>query len=76
MRSAWRRRSAWQAPSDLLPAQVIAYAIEGANFDPGAPISPPVAAVAGEVATRIAAELRRLAGSTNNPERKEAANHA
>jgi hydrogenase maturation protease len=44
----------------LLPARVIAYAIEGANFDPGAPVSPKVAAAAGEVATRVAAELRRL----------------
>jgi len=44
----------------LLPAQVIAYAIEGANFDPGAPVSPLVAAAAGEVVTRVAAELRRL----------------
>jgi hydrogenase maturation protease len=45
---------------DLLPRRVIAYAIEGANFDPGAPISPQVAAVAGEVAERIAAELRSM----------------
>ena len=45
---------------DLLPAQFIAYAIEGANFDPGAPISPQVAAVSGEVARRVAAELRYL----------------
>jgi hydrogenase maturation protease len=43
---------------NLLPAQLIAYAIEGANFDPGAPISPQVAAVADEVASRVAAELR------------------
>lgn len=61
----------------LLPAHVIAYAVEGANFDPGAPISPPVAAAAGEVATRIAAELKRLEGvdpTTRNG--KEAASHA
>jgi hydrogenase maturation protease len=44
----------------LLPAQVIAYAVEGANFDPGAPVSPEVAAVAGDVASRVAAELRRM----------------
>jgi hydrogenase maturation protease len=55
---------------DLLPAQVIAYAIEGANFDPGAPISPQVAAVTGEVAERVAAELRcmghHLAGDADH----------
>jgi hydrogenase maturation protease len=47
---------------DLLPPQVIAYAIEGANFDPGAPISPQVAAVTGEVA----AELKQLAGEADH----------
>ena len=47
---------------DLLPAQVIAYAIEGANFDAGAPISPQVAAVTAEVANRVVAELKQLAG--------------
>lgn len=47
---------------DLLPAQVIAYAIEGANFDAGAPISPQVAAVTAEVADRVAAELTQMAG--------------
>jgi hydrogenase maturation protease len=52
----------------LLPAHVIAFAIEGANFDPGAPISPGVAAAADEAVTRIAAELQRLEG--------EAASHA
>lgn len=45
---------------DLLPPRLIAYAIEGANFDPGAPISPQVAAVTSEVASRVAAELRRM----------------
>lgn len=44
----------------LLPARVIAFAIEGANFDPGAPLSAKVAAVADEVVTRVAAELCRL----------------
>lgn len=46
----------------LLPPHVIAYAIEGANFDPGAPVSPMVAAAAIEVVTRVAAELRHLLG--------------
>jgi hydrogenase maturation protease len=51
---------------DLLPAKVIAYAIEGANFDAGAPISPQVAAVTGEVADRVVAELRQLAGEADH----------
>jgi len=51
---------------DLLPAQVIAYAIEGANFDAGAPISPQVAAVTAEVADRVAAELKHLAGMADH----------
>jgi hydrogenase maturation protease len=51
---------------DLLPAQVIAYAIEGVNFDPGAPISPQVAAVTGEVAERVATELKSLAGEADH----------
>jgi hydrogenase maturation protease len=51
---------------DLLPGQVIAYAIEGANFDHGAPISPRVAAVTGEVADRVVAELQVLAGKANH----------
>jgi hydrogenase maturation protease len=50
---------------DLLPAQVIAYAIEGANFDAGAPISPEVAAVTAEVADRVVAELKQLAGQAD-----------
>jgi hydrogenase maturation protease len=41
----------------LLPAQVIAYAIEGENFEPGTPLSPRVAAAAGKAAARIVAEL-------------------
>jgi hydrogenase maturation protease len=45
----------------LLPACVIAYAIEGADFTPGAPLSKEVAAVAGTVAARVAAELDDLA---------------
>lgn len=45
---------------DLLPASVIVYAVEGANFEPGAALSPEVAAAAGDVVSRIAAELREL----------------
>jgi hydrogenase maturation protease len=51
---------------DLLPGQVIAFAIEGANFDPEAPISPPVAAVTDEVADRVAAELKQLVGEADH----------
>jgi len=45
----------------LLPRHVVAFAIEGANFNPGAPVSPDVTAVVDDVAARIEAELRRLA---------------
>jgi len=55
---------------DLLPAQVIAYAIEGINFEQGEPISAEVAAVTNEAADRIAAELqlldRHLAGESDH----------
>jgi len=45
---------------DLLPASVIVYAVEGVNFEPGAALSPEVAAAAEEVVSRIAAELCHL----------------
>jgi hydrogenase maturation protease len=41
----------------LLPRHVIVYAIEGATFDHGAPVSRKVAAALNEVVTRIAGEL-------------------
>ncbi len=44
-----------------LPGSLIAYAIEGAAFAPGAPLSPAVAAAAEVVAARVAADLHRLA---------------
>lgn len=44
----------------VLPSHVVAYAIEGGNFDPGAQVSPTVAAVADDVAARIVGELQRL----------------
>jgi hydrogenase maturation protease len=44
----------------LLPANVIVYAIEGASFIPGTPMSPEVSAAADAVVTRIAAELHNL----------------
>jgi hydrogenase maturation protease len=44
----------------LLPARVIAYAIEAGDFARGAAVSPEVAAAAHEVVARVAAELRDL----------------
>jgi hydrogenase maturation protease len=44
----------------LLPGRLIVYAIEGADFTPGAPVSPKVAAAADAVVARIVAELRVL----------------
>ena len=44
----------------LLPRRLVAYAVEGAGFDPGAPISPQVAAVVDDVVVRVAAEVCRL----------------
>ena len=43
-----------------LPETVIVYAIEGSGFDGGAPVTPAVAAAAGEAAARILAEIGRL----------------
>lgn len=47
-----------------LPDQLIAYAIEGADFTPGAPITQAVAAAADTVAARIAADLRHMTSET------------
>lgn len=47
-----------------LPDQLIVYAIEGANFAPGAPLTPAVAAVADTVAMRIATELQQMPSET------------
>jgi hydrogenase maturation protease len=44
----------------LLPANVIVYAVEGASFIPGTPMSPEVSVAADAVAARIAAELHHL----------------
>jgi hydrogenase maturation protease len=41
----------------VLPPQSIVYAIEGASFEAGALLSPPVAAAAAEVACRLRAEI-------------------
>ncbi|ACB94161.1 hydrogenase maturation protease [Beijerinckia indica] len=44
----------------LLPEVAIVYAIEGATFDNGAPMTPIVAAAARDVANRIVVEVERL----------------
>lgn len=46
-----------------LPARCIAYAIEAESFEPGAPLSPPVAAAVDETARRILEELAAEAPS-------------
>lgn len=53
----------------LLPQSLVAYAVEATNFEPGAPLSPGVAAAVDEVVASVIAELSRL---TINPT-KEAA---
>jgi hydrogenase maturation protease len=40
-----------------LPPHCVVYAIEGATFEAGAPLSPPVAAAVGDVARRLLAEI-------------------
>jgi len=42
---------------DRLPSRCVVYAIEGASFDQGAPLSPPIAAAVAEVAWRLRAEI-------------------
>jgi hydrogenase maturation protease len=51
----------------LAPKTIIVYAIEGACFDGGAPLSPEVASAASDVADRVAAEVRRLLASDDGP---------
>jgi hydrogenase maturation protease len=43
----------------LLPRRSVVYAIEGASFEAGAPLSPPVAAAVPEVVRRLRAEIAR-----------------
>lgn len=45
---------------DLLPPTVIVFAIEGENFETGAPLSKAVASVIGATANMVVAELHRL----------------
>jgi hydrogenase maturation protease len=42
----------------LLPRRFVVYAIEGADFTPGAPVSPMVEAAVEDVAARLLADLR------------------
>ena len=44
-----------------LPARCIVYAVEGASFGPGEPLTPPVAAAVPEVGRRVQAELAGVA---------------
>lgn len=44
----------------LLPRCLVVYAIEGVNFEPGAHLSPNIAAAVEEVVTQVIAELDRL----------------
>lgn len=44
----------------LTPREMVVYAIEGACFDRGAPITPEVAVAADEVAGRLVVEVERL----------------
>lgn len=55
-----------------LPGELVVYAVEGAVFDPGAPVSAAVAAEADNVAGLVVKELQRLApavGATLRPAR-------
>jgi hydrogenase maturation protease len=45
-----------------LPPRCIVYAVEGLLFEPGAPLSPSVAAAVDEVAQRVLAEIMRPEG--------------
>ncbi len=45
---------------DLAPSDIVVYAIEGGSFDGGAPLTPDVAAVIGEVGDLVVAETARL----------------
>lgn len=46
----------------IAPAEIVVYAVEGACFDTGAPLTPQVAAAAASVADQVAAEVGRLRG--------------
>ncbi|MFX1767917.1 hydrogenase maturation protease [Paraburkholderia sp. A1RI-2L] len=46
------------------PRDIVVYAIEGALFDAGAPVTREVMAVADEVADQVLAEVNRLRGNT------------
>ena len=48
-----------------VPQDIIVYAIEGASFTTGAPMTPKVADAAVKVAGRVVAEVARLRQSSN-----------
>jgi hydrogenase maturation protease len=49
-----------------LPPRCIVYAIEGASFEPGAPLSPPMQTAVAEVARRLRAEIGHQARTEDN----------
>ena len=51
----------------LAPQEIVVYAVEGGNFEVGAPMSPEVAAAIGEVADLVVGEVGRL--SNGRPSR-------
>jgi hydrogenase maturation protease len=59
----------------LLPRDLVAYAIEGADFDPGAPVSRKVAASLDTVVTRVEEELRLLRRQNHEPQPIPQAGH-
>jgi hydrogenase maturation protease len=52
---------------DLAPKQIVVYAIEGACFDAGAPLTPAVLSAAIEVADCIAGEVRHILNAASGP---------
>jgi len=50
----------------LAPPSIVVYAVEGANFEAGAPMSPQAAQAIGQVADRVAAEAARLLELANH----------
>ena len=52
---------------DLAPQQIVVYAIEGACFDAGAPLTPAVQFAAIEVADCIAGEVRHILNAASGP---------
>lgn len=51
----------------LAPRDMIVFAVEGASFAPGVPMTPEVAVAAAEVAGRIVAEVARFQRKSDKP---------